>query len=488
MHQPMDSVHCSVLIQSLEGRPILISEIFPLSGALRTMKEGFVGLDGEVDLGWPADGALRLLRVDCAGSTWTLPVVNGLPEGTVLLPAPPGRAPFADRPGAVRLGTGPGDRPVERLAAFGADVEEVESDAAVEWQRQWLLGNAERGGELEVLGGRIGERTSGRDSMSETVDRSRLRLDSVFVAASRGAGTSVMEYLKALHWRTMLDLPGTDLDAALADWKTRPAPGRESPGEVLFFVEGAMRFATVDVWPDTLVQRHNAALDRGDFKDLISTTSNWWGQWDAAKTEAWLLMRFGMDGFGVHVSGAPFVGREWPDGLERLLGELVQRPALVGEVRTLQDSWSRSGALPSGLRCFDQREELTRIDAVVGSGPALWLWIDASAPSTTVQLQVLEHMIGEMRDVSRDFTWVVADAGSDWMAFLELHRQAVERAGSIKRMPFEMIHTGADIRWTRAFELSALPSVRYHGQGLLPIPRDLPLPGPELSGWLARRP
>ena len=129
-----------------------------------------------------------------------------------------------------------------------------------------------------------------------------------------------------------------------------------------------------------------------------------------------------------------------------------------------------------------------RLDDVVGSGPALWLWIDASAPSTTVQLQVLERMIREMRNAPRDFTWVVADAGSNWSAFLRLFEEAVGRAGGVKRMPFEMVHTGGDIRWTRAFGLSTLPSVRHHGTGLKPTPRDLPLPGPALSGWLARRP
>jgi len=170
------------------------------------------------------------------------------------------------------------------------------------------------------------------------------------------------------------------------------------------------------------------------------------------------------------------------------LEALAGRPTSAKEVAVLRAGWQTPQALPSTLRCFDQAEELVRLEDVVGSGPALWLWIDASAPSTTVQLQVLERMIGEMRNAPRDFTWVVADAGSNWSAFLRLFEESVGRAGGVKRMPFEMVHTGGDVRWTRAFGLSTLPSVRHHGANLKPTPRDLPLPGPELSGWLAKRP
>ena len=130
-----------VIVEGLEGRPILIAERMPLTGALRPVKETFVGLDGHVAMAWPADGRLRFLRLDCAGSTWQLPVVIDLPEGTTLVPAPPGRAPFAERPGTVRLGAGPGDRTVERLARFLEALDEVESDAAVAWQKQWLRGD-----------------------------------------------------------------------------------------------------------------------------------------------------------------------------------------------------------------------------------------------------------------------------------------------------------------------------------------------------------
>jgi len=484
--QPMDSVRTEVIVEGLEGRPILIAERMPLTGALRPVKETFVGLDGHVAMAWPADGRLRFLRLDCAGSTWQLPVVIDLPEGTTLVPAPPGRAPFAERPGTVRLGAGPGDRTVERLARFLEALDEVESDAAVAWQKQWLRGDAARGSEAEVLGGRIGEEeeVSGEAISTRTLSV----LDSLTVAASEGAPDAVTEYLKAVRWRTELDLPGTNLDSAMADWQSWPAPEFEDASEVMRFVEGALRFADVEAWPDTLQQRHAKALVEGDFVGLTSTTSQWWGTWDPARTEAWLLMRFGRDGFGVRPPSEPFTDRVWPEGLNGLLEALAGGSTSAKEVAVLRARWQTSQTLPSTLRCFDQTEELVRLEDVVGSGPALWLWIDASAPSTTVQLQVLERMIGEMRNAPRDFTWVVADAGSNWSAFLRLFEAAVGRAGGVKRMPFEMVHTGGDIRWTRAFGLSTLPSVRHHGADLKATPRDLPLPGPELSGWLARRP
>ena len=484
--QPLDSVRTEVVVEGLEGRPILIAKRMPLTGALQPVKETFVGQDGRVRLAWPADGTLRFFQLDCAGSTWSLPAVQALPEGTTLVPAPPGRAPFAERPGTVRLGAGPGDRTVERLTRFLEALDEVESDAAVAWQKQWLRGHAARGGEADLLGGRIGE----TDEVPRGAEDNGFgsTLDSLTADASEGATEAVVNYLRALRWRTELDLLGTNLDSARAEWQVLPALDLEDPSEVMRFVEGALRFADVGAWPDTLQQRHLRALDEGDFPGLVSTTSQWWGRRDPVRTEAWLLMRFGRDGFGVRPPSEPFTDRVWPEGLDRLLEEVAARPNSSEAVEVLRGGWERSGALSSTLRCFDQAEELVRLEDIVGSGPALWLWIDASAPSTTVQLQVLERMMGEMRKAPRDFTWVVADAGSDWSAFLRLFEETVGRAGGLKRMPFEMVHTGGDIRWTRAFGLSTLPSVRHHRADLQPTPRDLPLPGPELSGWLARRP
>jgi len=483
-----DSVRTELLLPGLEGRPFVVWEVQALTGARREVKDGIVGLDGRLTLGWPADDALRFFRIDCAGSTWSVPVVGAWPVGTCLVPAPPGRAPFARRPGSIQLGEGQGDRTVERLAAFESAMEVVESDAAVEWQRQWLMGDAARGGEAEALGGRIGENeNSGVDTPMEDLGVGR-RLDSIQSVAALGAAESVVAYIQALRWRTTLDLPGTDMDAARLEWQSQGSSDFSSQSEALRFAEGVLRFATEELWPDTLVQRHRKALDKGDFDALVSTTANWWGGLDPAKTEAWLLMRFARDGFGVRMPSEPFADWSWPAGLSRLLVTLGQRSGSAMELGLLQAEWRNGGAIPSELRCFDQREELVRVEDVVESGPALWLWVDAAAPSTTVQVQVLERMIGELRKRGRDFTWVVADAGSNWTAFKAMHGAAVERAGSIKRVPYEMVHVGSDIRWTEAFDLSVLPSVRHHGADLQPTPRDLPLPGPKLSGWLSRQP
>ena len=486
--QATDSVRTALFLSGLEGRPFVVWEIQALTGARREVKSGVVGLDERLALGWPADEALRFIRVDCAGSTWTLPVVDAWPEGTQLVPAPPGRAPFARRPGSIQLGEGQGDRTVERLSGFELAMEEVESDAAVEWQRRWLMGDAARESVEAVLGGRLGEEDNGAEGELDAVKGIWRQLDSLERVAAWEAPESVGAYIEALRWRTTLDLPGTDLDSVRSGWQSRPAPKLSSQSESLFFVEGALRFATEEMWPDTLVQRHRKALDQGDFNALVSTTSNWWGGVDPAKTEAWLLMRFARDGFGVRMPAAPFADRTWPAGLSRLLETLGQRSGSATELGLLQSDWHNSGPIPSKLRCFDQREELVRVEDVVGSGPALWLWVDAAAPSTTLQVQVLERMIGELRNSPRGFTWVVADAGNDWTAFQEMNEAAVARAGSIKRVPYEMIHVGSDIRWTDAFDLSALPSVRHHGADLQPTPRDLPLPGPQLSGWIAKRP
>ena len=89
-------------------------------------------------------------------------------------------------------------------------------------------------------------------------------------------------------------------------------------------------------------------------------------------------------------------------------------------------------------------QNLVDIESVVGSGPALWLWLDASAPSTTVQLQVLERMLADpaSQRVVRGMTWVVADAGTDFEAFERLTQHLAERYGGLNRMPFELLHTG----------------------------------------------
>ena len=89
--------------------------------------------------------------------------------------------------------------------------------------------------------------------------------------------------------------------------------------------------------------------------------------------------------------------------------------------------------------------------------------------------------------VSRDLKWVVADVGQDWTAFEQLIRDAAARHGGLQKLPYTMLHTGGDVRWTEAFELQTLPAMRHSGPGLVPTPEAPPMPGPALIGWLAKR-
>ena len=135
----------------------------------------------------------------------------------------------------------------------------MESDAAVTWQRQWLRGDAARGSEAEVLGGRIGEE---EEVSGEAVPTGALSvLDSLTAAALEGATDAVVEYLEAVRWRTELDLPGTNLDSARADWQSWPAPDLEDASEVMRLwrvPSGRCRGVA-----DTLQQRHARALAEG---------------------------------------------------------------------------------------------------------------------------------------------------------------------------------------------------------------------------------
>lgn len=146
--------------------------------------------------------------------------------------------------------------------------------------------------------------------------------------------------------------------------------------------------------------------------------------------------------------------------------------------------------LPKDLRAMNAGSALVSLEDIVGSGPAMWLWLDASSPSTTVQLSVLDQMMAsqESKRWQKGWTWVVVDAGNDWEAFQRLNRQAIARYGSLSRMPYLLIHTAGDVRWTEAFEVSALPCMRRHGPDRKPFVEWTPLPGPELSRLLSKRP
>ena len=72
--------------------------------------------------------------------------------------------------------------------------------------------------------------------------------------------------------------------------------------------------------------------------------------------------------------------------------------------------------------------------------PVAWLWIDASAPTTVLQLQVLERMMTSTEGPGRrgkapfkDLKWIVVDAGQDWAAFEQLIRTAAARHGGLRQ-------------------------------------------------------
>ena len=124
------------------------------------------------------------------------------------------------------------------------------------------------------------------------------------------------------------------------------------------------------------------------------------------------------------------------------------------------------------------------LEEVSGSGPSLWLWIDAGAPSTLLQIQVLERMLADAGVrrrglLPRDLQWIVVDAGTDWEAYQRLVREVAERHGGLSKVPYTLLHTGGDLRWTETFGLSTLPAVRHVAPRLQPTQEEPPLPGPD---------
>ena len=118
----------------------------------------------------------------------------------------------------------------------------------------------------------------------------------------------------------------------------------------------------------------------------------------------------------------------------------------------MRAGWQNS-QMPVHVAVFQPAEEPgSDIEDVVGSGPALWLWMDASAPSTTVQLQVLERIIRPgVRNAPRDFTWVVADAGHG------LARLSAPVHTASDRGPLQAASNGCRLRWSIPEETSGGP-------------------------------
>ena len=210
--QRMDSVRTEVIVEGLEGRPILIAERMPLTGALRPVKgdlhwAGWTRGDGVAGR-WAAPlFAVGLRRVNLAASDG-----DGLAGGHDADSGPAGSRAVCRATGYRPFGGRAWDRDRGAAVPIPRGIGRGRVDAAVAWQKQWLRGDAARGNEAEVLGGRIGEE---EEVPGEAVPKGALAvLDSLTVAASEGATDAVAHYLEAVRWRTELDLPGTNLDSA----------------------------------------------------------------------------------------------------------------------------------------------------------------------------------------------------------------------------------------------------------------------------------
>ena len=480
---PGDSLRVEAVVEEGGGRPFLWAEVMPLSGVERPILEGLSGWNGAVPLAWPADGVFRVYRLRSDGSTWTLPLGLEVLDSVSFMLAPPGRAPFADRPGELRMKAAECTS-LDLLAAVERDIQTATAGAAAEWQQSLLWGESVGRREAEVFGGRIGDR--GEASVDENRNAAA-ELDTL-AAALGDSGDALDEVLQAMVWSARLGLPGAPLEALRREWQAPPAP--VTWAEARRFEAGLDVFASTNAWAEEDLQRHRRALREGNWDELVQTTSMWWGAPDADKTAVWLLMRLSDDGFGVRRPAQPFQERAWPEGLSRLMDRLEAHEGVALEMKRLRASWAVQDKVPDSLHVFTPGEDRVTVKEQVGDGPAMWLWLDASSPSTTVQLSVLERMMAapDARKWPRDLTWVVADAGRDWDAFQRLYRQLVDRYGGLSRMPFTLVHTGADHRWVKAFDLSTLPAMRHHGPDFQLTPRDMPLPGPALSRWLAKRP
>lgn len=481
-----------VEVVGMAGRPYQWNEILPLTGAEVPVAFGSVNLDGRVQLALPEDDRVHTFVLQCAGVVWTLPLCGAPLQGHRLVPPAAGGAPFTARPGAVerRLEVGPG-LPLQ-VAALQDAMAEVEAGLGAELQRTMLWnGVPGRGGESGALGSPIGSSDEADVAASDSLRQSLMdELRALAQRHSEGQPDAVRVWMEALVNGPCMDVDPEVMSAARDTWAAAPAPDPLDVAALRRFADGADRFATVAALPDSAVAAYAKGLGTGDWESLVSAGAGWWGQPDEDKTAAWFAHVLGRDAFGVRRSGRPFAGRKWTTAWNRLLDRVEAHPAYGREVAAWRAADTPVGQLPAGLRAFNAAQNLVDIESVVGSGPALWLWLDASAPSTTVQLQVLERMLADpaSQRVMRGMTWVVADAGTDFEAFERLTQRLAERYGGLNRMPFELLHTGGDIRWSQAFELSALPVVRQHGTDRVPVSADLPLPGPELSRRLAKRP
>ena len=494
--QPADSLSLDLLVPNFEQRPFVVSEIHGLSGGEVDVDAGFVSENGRLQLSWPNDGNLHLFKLRCSGVEWSLSVCGPEPEVQRLLAPRTGLGPFSARPGELAVEASQASTPLV-LGQFSNALEGLRAEWAVEFQRSRLWGDGQRKNEAaEVLGaGMDVEEPEALVAKEERTQDDALQfLDSVLQSAIHrhgdGRAQPVLEYMAAMSKSLEVELVSERLSAFDLHWSQSSAPDPTDAASVLNFITGVNLFARTDNWSEDAASAYATAVQEADFEALVKSTSAWWGGADPDKTAAWLLYRLGRDGFDVQKPGFPFSVRSWSLAWEALIADQCDHPVYGGEFRNWRNRERAQMELPAQLRAFNAGEELIRLDELVGSGPAVWLWVDAAAPSTTLQIQVLEKMLAskEGRKLQRDMQWVLADAGTDFAAFQQLIRLVAKRSGGLSKMPFLMVHTGADVRLSRAFDLLSLPAIRMHGSELSPVSAHLPLPGPDLMLWLARRP
>ncbi len=489
--QEADLVRVQFESPSLAGMSFVLSEEWPLSGTRVPLMVGRVGEDETIEMAWSDDGQLHLLTLECGGAVWSIPVCGESPSGDTLLVPERGGGPFSSRRGAIKNGPNDEPRVATSVDAFMRDLEGLRVRWGVEFQRSRLMDTGhDREHVALVLGGPI----DGSGEVSSEVDSIMAVLQTELTLAleqhSKGMPESVQSHLRAVGLSLQIELDPDSLAAFKESWATGPAPRPSDAAALERFKLGASLFARTEAFSDDQLLSHKKALNEADFEALIETTGAWWGGPDADKTAAWFLNRLGGDAFGVKSSGQPFALRQWPSGWTYGLDRLQEHPTYGEEFELWWANEIREPSLPGEWRLFNVREELVHLKDVVGSGPAVWMWLDASAPSTTIQLRVLEQMLASRdgRKLSRNWQWIVADAGSDFEAFEALFKAVADRSGGLSKMPFDMVFAGGDAQWTRAFDVHSLPAMRHHGRDLTPISGRVPLPGPDLMRWLSKGP
>lgn len=484
-------------LPGMENRPYRWREMHPLTGTYSVIEEGQVGMEGDIRLSWPEDGRLHFLLLECGGVQWMLPMGGGDPGAAALAVPEKGGAPFSQRPGGV-LWTGDDAEalwsPVA-VSKFESLLSETRERLAPALQQAMLWGATSSDAKERVggtVGAPIGEGPVGPVDMDS--------LCAVHTASFVGAADDLLDrcpgpvraYLDVRRWEVLPELSPDTLARLRGEWTAMEAPDPCDAAAVTLFRIGIGRFAVYDALSEDALERLEAALLAGDLARLTEASAVFWGVPDHRKTMAWFLSEVGEGAWGCRPSRRFSPDRPLLEGVVDLLEHCAEDDLYGPSAQRLKQRFVTRSALPDQLRAFAGSGDLMAMEEVVGSGPALWLWVDAGAPSTLVQLQVLERMLADAQtnrrgSLSRDLTWVVVDAGMDWLAFERLVREVASRHGGLSRMPYTLLHSGGDIRWTEAFELRTLPAMRHHGPKLSPVREEPPLPGPALIDWLSRR-